>query len=355
MISIDRTDSLQFDLAPGISLKAHENMFVRVQSASISIVQCNVNSTNNKLVLFYGASLTLTATIQIGNYTSGTDLATAMNATTGFGTSGLTVSYSKFSNKLTFSHSQSASITIVTATLTMQLIGMNELNNLIVPTGVATTTPRMLDLSGVRSVIIACESFELDCMDSLKTVGESTTNLLLYIPQSVAYGDILTYKTDSSPFMSARRRNLSTILIQLLDENQNPYDTQGLPWSCVIDVELHESLIKNLAQSHYIAQSSMQCGRFLGRVAGFGAWALPAVQRFGNTVGEYLHKGSMIGARVAKVARSGLDEIERSDLGRVPGVGELIGVGRDATNVLDMASRAAGRAGDVASRVEQSK
>ncbi|KAJ1640490.1 hypothetical protein T492DRAFT_832015 [Pavlovales sp. CCMP2436] len=99
----------------------------------------------------------------------------------------------------------------------------------------------------------------------------------------------------------------------------------------------------------------MQFGRFLGRVAGFGARALPAVQRFGNTAGEYLHKGSMIGARAAKLARSGLDAIERSDLGRVPGVGELIGVGRDATNVLDMASRAAGRAGDVASRVVQSK
>ncbi|KAJ1629944.1 hypothetical protein T492DRAFT_840406 [Pavlovales sp. CCMP2436] len=57
MVSIDRTDSLQFDFAPGISLKAHENMFVRVQSASIPIVQCNVNSTNNKLLLFYGASV----------------------------------------------------------------------------------------------------------------------------------------------------------------------------------------------------------------------------------------------------------------------------------------------------------
>ncbi|KAJ1637245.1 hypothetical protein T492DRAFT_834612 [Pavlovales sp. CCMP2436] len=212
----------------------------------------------------------------------------------------------------------------------MQLIGMNELNNPIIPTGVATTTPRMLDLSGVRSVIIACESFELDCIDSLTTVGESTTNLLLCIPQTVAYGDILTYKTDSSPFISARRRNSSTISIQLLDENQNPYDTQGLPWSCY--------------------ESSMQFGRFLGRVAGFGARALPAVQRFGNTAGAYLHKGSMIGSRVAKLARSGLDAIERSDIGHIPGVGELIGVGRDATNVLDMASRAAGRAGDVASR-----
>ncbi|KAJ1627117.1 hypothetical protein T492DRAFT_842608 [Pavlovales sp. CCMP2436] len=214
-------------------------MYVRVQSASIPIVQPNVNVSNNKLVLFYGASQTLTATIPIGNYTSGTDLATAMNATTTFGTAGLTCSYSKFTNKLTFQHSQSASITIITATSTMQLIGINELNNLIISTGVATTTPRMLDLSGVKSIIIACENFELDCMDSQQTIGASTTNLLICIPQSVAYGDILSYKTDSTPFVVARRRNLFTIAIQLLDENQAPYDTQGLPWSCVIDVDVH--------------------------------------------------------------------------------------------------------------------
>ncbi|KAJ1617199.1 hypothetical protein T492DRAFT_1134050 [Pavlovales sp. CCMP2436] len=79
MTGIDRTDSIQFDLAPGISLKPSEYVYVRLESASIPIVQCNVNSSNNKLVLFYGASLTLTATIPVGNYTSGTDLAVAMN------------------------------------------------------------------------------------------------------------------------------------------------------------------------------------------------------------------------------------------------------------------------------------
>ncbi|KAJ1640858.1 hypothetical protein T492DRAFT_831849 [Pavlovales sp. CCMP2436] len=173
MIGIDRTDSLQFDLAPGIFLKPSENY-------------------NNMLVLFYGAFLTLTATIPVGNYTGGTDLAVAMNATAGFGTTGITVAYSKFSNKLTFSHSQTASITIVTATSTMQITGMNECTNLVIPPSVHTTTLRMLDLSGIRSILIACESFELDCMDSLKVTGESTTNLLACLPQTVAYGDILT-------------------------------------------------------------------------------------------------------------------------------------------------------------------
>ncbi|KAJ1618441.1 hypothetical protein T492DRAFT_849342 [Pavlovales sp. CCMP2436] len=99
----------------------------------------------------------------------------------------------------------------------------------------------------------------------------------------------------------------------------------------------------------------MQFERFIGRVAGFGAQALPAVQRFGNAAGEYLQRGSAIGARVAKLARSGFDAIERSDLGRIPGVGELVGVGRDATNFIDMASRTAGRIDDVASRVGQSR
>ncbi|KAJ1634781.1 hypothetical protein T492DRAFT_836562 [Pavlovales sp. CCMP2436] len=182
LIALDRTDALQFDLSPGISVKSGKDMYVRVESASIPIVRPNVNASNNNLVLFYG------------NYTSGVDLATAMNATITFQIAGLTCTYSKFANKLTFEHSQSSSITIITATSTMQLVGIHEVNDLV-----------MLDLS-----------------------GSNTINLLVCIPQSVAYGDILTYKTDSAPF--------------------------------------------------------------LGRADGFGARALPAIQRFGNVAGNILHK-----------------------------------------------------------------
>ncbi|KAJ1621176.1 hypothetical protein T492DRAFT_847238 [Pavlovales sp. CCMP2436] len=229
---------------------------------------------------------------------------------------------------------QSQSITIVTATTTMQLVGINEVENLVIPSGVATTTPRMLDLSGAKSVLISCESFELDSMDSQKSIGSNTTNLLACIPQTVAYGDILTYKTDAAPFILARRKNLSTIVIELLDENQNAYDTQGLPWSIL---------------------QKMQFGRFVKHAAGFGARAVPAIQRFGTFAGNILHRGSGIGSKVAQIARSGLNALEKSELSKIPGVGEFIGLGKDASNFIDGASRVAGRIGDVASNVGQSQ
>ncbi|KAJ1637924.1 hypothetical protein T492DRAFT_834082 [Pavlovales sp. CCMP2436] len=99
----------------------------------------------------------------------------------------------------------------------------------------------------------------------------------------------------------------------------------------------------------------MQFGRFIKRAVGFGAKAIPAVQRFGTFAGNILHRGSKIGSQVAQLARTGLNALEKSDLAKIPGVGEFIGVGRDASNFVDGASRVANRIGDVASNVGQSQ
>ncbi|KAJ1623126.1 hypothetical protein T492DRAFT_845779 [Pavlovales sp. CCMP2436] len=99
----------------------------------------------------------------------------------------------------------------------------------------------------------------------------------------------------------------------------------------------------------------MQFGLFLGRVARFGSRAILAIQKFGRQGGTFLNTAAKVASRVAKTARSGLTALEKSELGRIPWADELIGLGRDATNVLDVAARFAGRAGNFAAGVGQSK
>ncbi|KAJ1620938.1 hypothetical protein T492DRAFT_1128628 [Pavlovales sp. CCMP2436] len=85
-------------------------------------------------------------------------------------------------------------------------------------------------------------------------------------------------------------------------------------------------------------------GNFGRRIAAFGARALSAVPRFGTSAGNFLNQGSTIGQRVAAMARSGVNRLEQSDFSKTPGVlGESLGCARDAANIVDGASKAAGR------------
>ncbi|KAJ1616601.1 hypothetical protein T492DRAFT_850710 [Pavlovales sp. CCMP2436] len=95
----------------------------------------------------------------------------------------------------------------------------------------------------------------------------------------------------------------------------------------------------------------MQFGRFLGRVARFGSRAIPAIQKFGRQGGTFLNTAAEVASRVAKTAWSGLSALENSELGCIPGAGELIGLSRNATNALDVAAHIAGRAGNFAAGV----
>ncbi|KAJ1625605.1 hypothetical protein T492DRAFT_843815 [Pavlovales sp. CCMP2436] len=192
-------------------------MFVRLESASIPI----------SLV-----------TIPVANYTSGESLADAINATSQIISAGLVATFDTQANKFSFFHSQAGDISIATYELTNshRLLGLSDSFNVTVPPNTITFAQRQADLSGARMILVASETFELDVTDPQKNSGECTTNLLAGLPISVAFGGIQTFKSDNAPYMAARRRSLSSVIITLLDENQKPYDISGLNFSVVLDI-----------------------------------------------------------------------------------------------------------------------
>ncbi|KAJ1623864.1 hypothetical protein T492DRAFT_845180 [Pavlovales sp. CCMP2436] len=168
IIDVDRTDSVVFDLSPGISLSGRESMYVRLESCSIPIVQPNVNPKNNKFVLLLAGDEMSAVTIPPSQYTSGEAIASAINSTSAMLTAGVSSAFDSTTNKLTFSHSQGGNISIATneTTSAHKILGMNKSYNITIPSGVPTAAPRMIDLGGARSILIASESFELDVQDS---------------------------------------------------------------------------------------------------------------------------------------------------------------------------------------------
>jgi hypothetical protein len=100
----------------------------------------------------------------------------------------------------------------------------------------------------------------------------------------------------------------------------------------------------------------MMFGRLGGRIAAFGARAVPAIQKFGLNAGRTLHTGGGIGHMVAQVAKLGLNRLQNNPaLQRVPGMGEFLGAARDAANLVDTVAMGASRVGDVAEAVGSSK
>jgi hypothetical protein len=64
----------------------------------------------------------------------------------------------------------------------------------------------------------------------------------------------------------------------------------------------------------------------------------------------------MIGHTIAGLAKAGLDRLVKVPLvSNTPGLGEFLGVARDAAAVTDLAAQGASRVGDVAEAVGRSK
>ncbi|KAJ1640652.1 hypothetical protein T492DRAFT_831923 [Pavlovales sp. CCMP2436] len=282
-------------------------------------------------------------TIPVGNYTSGESLADAVNATPQMISTGLSATFDAQANKFSFFHSQAGNISIATYELTNshRLLGLSDTFNVTVAPNTITYTQRQADLSGVRMILVASETFELDVTDSQKNSGEYTTNLLAGLPISVAFGGIQTFKSDNAPYMAARRRSLSSVIITLLDENQKPYDISEIS--------------RNISDTS-TNKKSMNWGRFGRQAARWGSNALPKLQRFGMQSGRFLHNAAEVASRVANTARTGINAIQNnSELSRIPGLNEALGIGRDIVGGLSTAAQVAGRLGNFASQVGESK
>jgi hypothetical protein len=240
LIGPTRTDALEFDLNPGISTVAGERMLVRLHSAAIPMGRYQIHSSCNK-VLLTGDSGDTTLTLPQRFYFSAADLASALNASTAFTTLGVTATYTPNTNRLTLAHSNAYTITFQGAAAGSNMntiLGLPQIDY-VLPANTSTQLPGQADLGGARAIIVAVEDFELDTMDSLSSnASPSSTNLLASIPVGVPLGGNLAYTEQTSQMMVAHRRSVSSVRVELLDENLKPFELLGLPWSCVIEIDI---------------------------------------------------------------------------------------------------------------------
>lgn len=235
-----RTDALEFNLEPSVSCSQGEIMLVRLESAAIPIGRYVVHSGNNVLKVsgnFGDSTVTLPAQV----YADGAALVSALNsAMATAGLASLSATYSESTHKITFVNGYTFNVTLLahaSGSTISRVIGYG-LAAFVLPASQSVILPAMVDLAGARSILVAVESFELDTLDSLASTGSSSTNVLAAIPVSVPWGSVQTYQDSSAVLVPSRRKNLSSVILQILDEDQLPYDLNGLTWSCVLSVDV---------------------------------------------------------------------------------------------------------------------
>jgi hypothetical protein len=207
-----RTDMLEFDIHP-IAAEANEIMLARLESASIPMTRHTIHDANNIAYL--------------NNFFTGKSLSFTYDATTA---------------KLAVSSSNANPITIFGAALgstAAGLLGLGSETLVLAANANSVPLPSCIDLTSARAIIVASEGLEVNSADSISLTSHnaSSSNILIAIPVEVPFGSVQHFQDQTGTMLSVNRKTISTIKLQLLDEQQRPLDLNGASWSCVLNIQ----------------------------------------------------------------------------------------------------------------------
>jgi hypothetical protein len=231
-IDESRTDSVAFDLNEPIVCKSSERIYMSLETFAFSNSMYNITSDKNTLVID-----NTTLTIPVGQYATANDLRTAIQtAITVGGFSTLTITYSALLNKFLIQNSSSTIDFILRATSKLAyVIGMNSTDISLIKS-LTITLPRQVDLSNGRTINFAIRNLDFNGVDS--NGDKALSSILCSVPISAKYGEIQTFTNPRDNRVLINRKNISSIEVNLINLNNQPFDLGGLKWSAVILVTI---------------------------------------------------------------------------------------------------------------------
>lgn len=230
-----RTDIAHYEFKEPIACKGSESLFIELENFAIPVARTNVFSGNNALS-FSGGYGDFPITVPLGQYNTPSTFVTAIQDAITAAAAGITVTYNALINKITLRNTRLLAITLNGSSTINQLIGMTK-DTLSLPPSTDVVLPCMVDLSGARNIQVVLQNFELNSMDSSN--GSSlATNVLASIPVNVGWAQILSYQASLSNPILSNRKSVSSLIIQILDENGLEYDISGLEWSALINITI---------------------------------------------------------------------------------------------------------------------
>ena len=206
-----------------------------VQSAQIPASFYAITATNNT---FNYTVNTIAYNIQVtpGNYNYNT-LVTAM--TTAFTVNGHTFTFvlNRASNILTMTLSSGTWNNILPSSIGV-VLGFSPATTYTIVAN-TITYPNLFDVMGPKKLKIFSSNMAIDSYDS---INNSTTNLIETISINVPGFSLILYQNIDGTYGHLRTHYLSTVDIQITDENNNPIDFNGVGWTITIVLILYKRL-----------------------------------------------------------------------------------------------------------------
>jgi len=221
--SKDRTSGSNENLTMDLFLPINNIKNIKIKSIEIPLTHYVVNSTNNTINFTLGGSHT--ATLTPGNYTPNQladEIKTEMNNVS----AGFSVSYDNITHKFTISNAAPFDISF-TGTTASKLIGLTT------DTGSVTsyTSTNCIDLLGTRCIYI--KSGAISLLNTKSYVSETMDNIIYKLPLIdenifILGGNINEYIIIN---YTGPHSSMTTIDLQLLDDNLTVMDLNGLYWT----------------------------------------------------------------------------------------------------------------------------
>jgi hypothetical protein len=196
-----------------------------------------INNTNNQIIV-NGT----TYTFPVGNYTI-TQFISQWATTVG---STWSLVFSSITNKLTFSNQGNTFTFTDNSQSIFQLLGFVKGTSYGSVGGYLTST-YSVDFSGIRNVIVFCNSVNVNnfyCSD------QGCSNILGTIPNNYQPSSIIQYVNFTNFKNIFHASELSSLVIELLDDNLNPIDFNNVDWAITLQIDNICEVVKDFADLH---------------------------------------------------------------------------------------------------------
>ncbi len=179
----------------------------------------NINATNNYLAFTNGVNITLTKQ----NYNIN-ELVSTLDS----GLTGISVSYSTQTNKITFTSGSAIQINTTTSTLLFEIgwVATDTQN------ATSITSPKVCNLAGLPNIYIRLKNININNVDS----GGQFVGTLAKVNINVNPLEYIFYSPVENLYIRVNERQITSIHLDLQDENGNSLEINGQSYSMTLSV-----------------------------------------------------------------------------------------------------------------------
>ena len=221
---------------PVIEIPSQYHMHINVVHASIPFTFYNVNSSNNILNYTYLTSpspVSFSLSIPQGNYTANSlkqYLTTQLNSASSL--NNFTTTYDAITNKFTFLSNLSVNFSFDATSTCLGLLGLSSQTNS--SSTFTLTSNKAVNLYPIRCICV-CTNLKTS---NINVNNKNKSNILCSIPISTQPNSIITYLNQTGFRINTYANVISSLRIQLMDQDGNLLDLNGANWSMTIQFDV---------------------------------------------------------------------------------------------------------------------